>query len=126
MALKTKLDKDSTHLQADNLVTNESNSQRFDSTQEHIIRPPIAYEIAASAASHMQRHAKNESCSSTCGDGDHVGEEEEVCRVPRGSKSERAAQMAASTMTAVVAAREREREASSSKGASITTTLLPL
>lgn len=106
IAVKAKLDKDSTHLQEeDGLATLESNSQK----RSPKLYSSVAYEIAASAACHVQYRAKNESRASVRGNGDYVGEK--VCPVPKGCKSEMAAaQMAASTMTAVVAAREREKQ----------------
>ena len=93
VALKAKLNKHSKH--SEDSANLESNSETPGSIQEHTIRPSVAYEIAASAASHVQRCAKSE-----CADGD----------IRTDCKSERAAQMAASTMTAVVAAREKEKQ----------------
>ncbi|KAK9743145.1 hypothetical protein RND81_03G220100 [Saponaria officinalis] len=106
-AVKTKLERDST-LQGEESSNLDFNSQRWVTKQEHTIRPSTAYEIAASAASHVQCHAKKESYSCRCED---VTEHEDICSMQRGCNSERAAQMAASTMTAVVAAREREKQA---------------
>lgn len=93
VALKAKLNKHSKH--SEDLVNLESNSETPGLIQEHTIRSSVAYEIAASAASHVQCCAKSE-----CADGD----------LRTDCKSERAAQMAASTMTAVVAAREKEKQ----------------
>ncbi|KAJ8444721.1 hypothetical protein Cgig2_030395 [Carnegiea gigantea] len=93
VALKAKLNKHS-KLSEDS-ANLESNSETPGSIQEHKIRSSVAYEIAASAASHVQCCAKSE-----CADGD----------IRTDCKSKRAAQMAASTMTAVVAAREKEKQ----------------
>lgn len=102
IALNAKLAKDLTHKQK---VDSEHLQQREDA-----VSPSVAYEIAASAACHVQNRAKNENHSSTCGDALYTGNKE-VCPVPRGCNSEMAAQMAATTMTTVVAAKEREKQA---------------
>ncbi|KAL9234538.1 hypothetical protein vseg_009397 [Gypsophila vaccaria] len=106
-AVKTKLDWDSI-LQGEDFTTPEFDSQARFIKKGHTIRASTAYEIAASAASHVQCLAKKESYSCNRED---VTWHEDIYAVPRGCNSERAAQMAASTMTAVVAAREREKQA---------------
>ncbi|XP_074263390.1 phospholipase A1 PLIP1, chloroplastic [Silene latifolia] len=93
-AVKARLERDATDLQGENSATLEPSSKRRATKQEHTIRNSVAYEIAASAASHVQSN------SCTCGE----------VSLSRAYSSERAAQMAASTMTAVVAAREREKQ----------------
>ncbi|XP_074273154.1 phospholipase A1 PLIP1, chloroplastic-like [Silene latifolia] len=108
IAVKAKLDKDSTHIQGKNLATLESDSKDSVSKQEHTIRSSVAYEIAASAACHVQCYAQKERYSCTCRD---ITMHEEICPALRGGcNSERAAQMATSTMTAVVAAWEKEKQ----------------
>lgn len=92
VALKEKLNKQSKHSKWANL---EPKSERLGSIQEHMIHSSVAYELAASAASHVQCCAKNECVA---------GDPRTDCR------SDRAAQMAASTMTAVIAAREKEKQ----------------
>ncbi|KNA13132.1 hypothetical protein SOVF_119520, partial [Spinacia oleracea] len=95
VALNAKLAKDSTHQQ-------EEDDLEILQQREHVtIRSSVAYEIAASAACHVQNRAKNENHS-----GNRV-----VCPVPRGCNSEMAAQMAATTMTTIVAAKEKEKQA---------------
>ncbi|KAG6416403.1 hypothetical protein SASPL_123833 [Salvia splendens] len=69
--------------------------------------PSAAYEIAATAASYIQSQARN---LIALGAEPELGEDEESEIEPRKNKSERAACVAASTMTAVVAAREEEKE----------------
>ncbi|XP_021748680.1 uncharacterized protein LOC110714475 [Chenopodium quinoa] len=102
IALNAILAKDSAHQQEDNL---ENLQQR-----DYVVSPSVAYEIAASAACHVQNRAKKESHPSTSGDAFYAANRE-VCPVPRGYNSEMAAQMAATTMTTVVAAKEKEKQA---------------
>ncbi|GAB4844586.1 hypothetical protein Ancab_037985 [Ancistrocladus abbreviatus] len=107
--LKAKLSKDSTNLQDPGLATKESSTKNPDEKQRHLISPSVAYEIAASAASHVHSQAKREN-PNLCGSSDQrketvVTSESEVCN------SEVAAHMAASTMTAVVAAEKEKQEA---------------
>ncbi|KAK9758058.1 hypothetical protein RND81_01G203900 [Saponaria officinalis] len=107
IAVKARLDENTTRLQGEGLATLEPNSERWVSKPEHTTRSSVAYEIAASAASHVKCHAKKESYSCECGD---IAMDEEICPLHRECSSKRAAQMAASTMTSVVAAREREKQ----------------
>ncbi|KAL9228990.1 hypothetical protein vseg_004510 [Gypsophila vaccaria] len=107
IAVKARLDKDSTHLEGESLAILESNSKTPVSKQNHTVRSSVAYEIAASAASHVQCHTKNENYSCKCGG---VAMNDDKCPLKRECNSGRAAQMAASTMTAVVAARDREKD----------------
>ncbi|KMT20332.1 hypothetical protein BVRB_1g003310 isoform B [Beta vulgaris subsp. vulgaris] len=104
--LNAKLARDSTHLKEEDL----ENLQQ--TNREHIVSSSVAYEIAASAACHVQNQAKTDQyhSSTSCRDAVYSGNIE-VCPVPRGCNSEMAAQMAATTMTAVVAGKEREKQA---------------
>lgn len=116
-AVKEKLDQDSTRVPS--MVVCESDSDRdVDSEQKSSIHPSVAYEIAASAASYVQSRAKNilSICSESEQEDDGRDEyesgdqpQEEVESSPRVYKSEVAAYMAASTMTTVVAAGEKEK-----------------
>lgn len=119
-AVKEKLDQDSTRVPVEaSLVVYESDSDRdVDSEQKSSIRPSVAYEIAASAASYVHSRAKNmlsigsESKQEDDGRDEYESRDqpqEEVASSPRVYKSEVAAYMAASTMTTVVAAGEKEK-----------------
>lgn len=121
-AIKSRLEQDSTQLPVVSLEESKSigitsGDGVVDSEQKHPIRASVAYEIAASAASYVQSKAKNMFSSASelepedlrkSGEEEEEGGEEGECS-PRLYKSEVAAYMAASTMTAVVAAGEREK-----------------
>ncbi|KAL2893207.1 Phospholipase A1 PLIP1 chloroplastic [Bienertia sinuspersici] len=104
--LNARLANDSTSLPKDEL---ENLQQRG-----NVLSPSVAYEIAASAACHVQNQAKVDNHYSKFGDAIYTGSSD-VCPVPRGCNSEMAAQMAATTMTAVVAAKEREKQAAATE-----------
>lgn len=126
-AIKARLDQDSTQVPVDSMEEKESigstsGDEVVDSGKKRLIRASVAYEIAASAASYVQSKAKNMFSSASelepedsgeNGDGEGEDEEEEEGEegesLPRVYKSEVAAYMAASTMTAVVAACEKEK-----------------
>ncbi|GMN42936.1 hypothetical protein TIFTF001_012140 [Ficus carica] len=123
-AIKARLDQDSTQVPVDSMEEKESigstsGDEVVDSGKKRPIRASMAYEIAASAASYVQSKAKNMFSSASelepedsgeNGEGeDEEEEEEEGESSPRVYKSEVAAYMAASTMTAVVAACEKEK-----------------
>lgn len=122
-ATKAKFDQDSTCASATTSSTTESDSGESDnSKKKHLSsRPSVAYEIAASAASYVQSRAKDllSLRSELKQKGDDMALEgkegkaleEEDSSSPRVYKSEVAAYVAASTMTAVVAAGEKEKEA---------------
>lgn len=119
-AIKAILDQNSTHLPVTSLIVIKSNFENTEEPeQKRPIRSSAAYEIAASAASYVQSRAKGLlSCSSKsreegdctdyCASGGQPDEEGESSS--RIYKSEVAAYVAASTMTAVVAAGEREKQ----------------
>lgn len=117
---KAKLDRDSTRvLVAASLDVDGSDSERdVNSDHKRLIRPSVAYGIAATAASYVQSRAKDilsiGSESQLQNDGQDVHEsrdrpQEEGGGSPCVYKSEVAAFMAASTMTTVVAAGENEK-----------------
>ncbi|GKU96678.1 hypothetical protein SLEP1_g9890 [Rubroshorea leprosula] len=119
-AIKVKLDQDLTRVPVTATAASESNFQKpVDSEQKRSSRSSIAYEIAASVASYVQSRTKNLLAPSSKShheghnvglgkDGDQPEKEEE--NLPRVYESEVAAYMAASTMTAVVAAGEKEKQ----------------
>ncbi|CBI40502.3 unnamed protein product, partial [Vitis vinifera] len=95
-AIKAKLDHDSTRVPiSDPADTGSSSEKAMDSEQKPLFRPSVAYEIAASAASYVHSCTKD------------LLSPESPSRV---YKSEVAAFVAASTMTAVVAAGEKEKQ----------------
>ncbi|KAF8380081.1 hypothetical protein HHK36_027551 [Tetracentron sinense] len=101
--IKAKLDLDSTR------VPIESSPEKdMESDQKRLTRPSVAYEIAASAASYIHSRAKG---LLSLGSEPHMEDDLDVELRPlsRVHKSEMAAYMAASTMTAVVAAEETAR-----------------
>ncbi|GMH00428.1 hypothetical protein Nepgr_002267 [Nepenthes gracilis] len=108
VALKTKLDMDPKHIPAAHAKNCEMTSTNQDRKQHQLIQPSVAYEIAVSAASHIQHRVKGGN-SDLCGRA-YRWEEEELESRSQACKSEMAAYMAASTMTAVVAAREKEKQ----------------
>ncbi|OWM68660.1 phospholipase A1 PLIP1, chloroplastic [Punica granatum] len=116
-AIKAKFDQDSTRVPAPAETANDSGSEKAD--QKRRIHPSVAYDIAASAASYVQSRAKN--FLSLGHEKQLEGDESDPCRVgdqtdeegrksPCMYKSEVAAKMAASTMTAMVAAGEKEKQ----------------
>ncbi|KAK6918237.1 Fungal lipase-like domain [Dillenia turbinata] len=116
-AIKAKLDQDSICIPffpaSDTKLSSESEQQRQ-------LRPYVAYEIAASAASFVQSHTKgltssesehNKGNNNTNDRGTGLQLQKEGGSLSsRVYKSEVAAHVAASTMTAVVAAREEEKQ----------------
>ncbi|KAL0008461.1 hypothetical protein SO802_009963 [Lithocarpus litseifolius] len=116
--IKAKLDEDSTKVPEITSIDIDASSQKaVDFEKKCPIHPSVAYEIAASAASYVQFRPKGLLCQgleSKEGDGEASFKtkgqpQEEGESSTRLYKSEVAAYMAASTMTAVVAAREREK-----------------
>ncbi|KAK7338046.1 hypothetical protein VNO77_18643 [Canavalia gladiata] len=115
--LKEKLDQDSTRVPIDDSVAfqNISKKGRYNE-QKHQIQ--LAYDIAASAACYVQLRAKDllslAAKSQQSDDEDSNGREdsprEEADGASRVYNSEVAAYVAASTMTAVVAAGEKEKQ----------------
>ncbi|XP_071937354.1 phospholipase A1 PLIP1, chloroplastic-like [Coffea arabica] len=120
-ALKMKLDQDSTSVPLETSATTESGTEkRQNSRQNHLPHPSVAYDIAASAASYVQSRAKDLlsigsepqmeiSDAVLHAKGKHQIEEE-VGTPPGIHKSEMAAYVAASSMTAVVAADEKQKQ----------------
>lgn len=118
--IKAKLDQDSTRVPiADSVASQDGSEQEVDAEQNRQIQPSVAYEIAVSAASYVQSRAKNllslasKSQQESDNEDSHGSEEppgEEEEGTPRVFKSEVAAYVAASTMTAVVAAGEKEKQ----------------
>lgn len=114
-AIKAKFEQDSTRVP----VRAETADDTAD--QKRLIHPSVAYDIAASAASYVQSRAKDLLSlghgKRTMEEGDEPDqsgggdpmEEAEGGNSPRVYNSEVAAYMAASTMTAVVAAGEKEK-----------------
>ena len=121
-AIKLKLDQDSTHVPVATPSAVESKLENtMDTVQTRPIRPSVASKIAASAASYVQSRAKdllsigselqrkkNNSIDSCVGKDQQP--HEDGGNSPRVYKSEVAAYVAASTMTAVVAAGEKEKQ----------------
>ncbi|KAJ8748526.1 hypothetical protein K2173_003425 [Erythroxylum novogranatense] len=114
-AIKAKLDQDSVRVPDE---VGDFNSKKIDNPeQKHLIRPSVAYEIAASAASYVQSHAKGflSKVSQSLDDEDSCQrmvqtEPEGESSSPKVYKPEEAAYVAASTMTAVVAAGEKDKQ----------------
>ncbi|XP_027352605.1 phospholipase A1 PLIP1, chloroplastic [Abrus precatorius] len=116
--LKLKLDQDSIRIPIDDSVNSQDVPKKGkEIEQKHQIR--LAYDIAASAASYVQLRAKDllslaaaKSQQSDNDDWNERGESpgEEAEGTSRVYKSEVAAYVAASTMTAVVAAGEKEKQ----------------
>lgn len=115
-AITAKFEKDSTRVPQAASAAIESNSEKaIDSEKKRPIHPSIAYGIAASAASYVQSRDKGLLSSEQEVDGEASSKSreqprDEVESSPRLCKSEVAAYMAASTMTAVVAAGEKEKQ----------------
>ncbi|KAI3449262.1 hypothetical protein Pfo_005927 [Paulownia fortunei] len=120
-AIKDKAEQDSTRVAvASSDIRDPTTESADDSEQISRLRSSAAYEIAASAASYVQSRAKDlislgsepqltEDGTFLCDEDDHQIEEDESTS-PRIYKSEMAACVAASTMTAVVAAGEKQKE----------------
>jgi len=115
--LKLKLDQDSTSVPIDDSVASQGITKKGkENAQKHQIQ--LAYDIATSAASYVQLRAKDllhraaKSQKSENEESKLGGEtpREELEGTSRGYKSEVAAYVAASTMTAVVAAGEKEKQ----------------
>lgn len=116
--LKAKLDQDSTRVRMNDSVASQDGSEKGkDNEKKHQIK--VAYDIAVSAASYVQLRAKDllslaaksqqqSDNGDSNGSGNSSGEEAEG--TSRDYKSEVAAYVAASTMTAVVAAGEKEKQ----------------
>lgn len=116
VALKIKLDQDSTRVPVDGVIVSDESDEV--KKVERVIRPSVASKIAASAASYVQFRAKGilslgcevsemDGSLDSCGVDDV---EEDGGSSPRVYKSEVAAYVAASTMTAVVAAGEKQKQ----------------
>jgi hypothetical protein len=117
--LKAKLNQDSLGVPIDDSVASQDILEEG-KDNEHKPQIRIAYDIAASAASYVQQRAKNlltlaaksqkSETEDLNGRKDSPEQEEEEEDTSRDYKSEVAAYMAASTVTSVVAAGERERQ----------------
>ncbi|KAG6619057.1 hypothetical protein I3842_Q110400 [Carya illinoinensis] len=117
-AIKAKLDEDSTAIpQAASEAASEFSSEKDVASKKCPIHRSVAYEIAASAASYVQSRTK--SLLSLGSESQEEGDDEESTKGQpqedreishRLYKPEMAACMAASTMTAVVAAGERQKQ----------------
>ncbi|KAK2650089.1 hypothetical protein Ddye_017578 [Dipteronia dyeriana] len=120
-AIKLKLDHDSTRVPVATPTAVESNLENtMDTVHTRPIRPSVASKIAASAASYVQSRAKDllsigsdlqkkKNSTNSCEVEDQQPQEDGG-NSPRVYKSEVAAYVAASTMTAVVAAGEKEKQ----------------
>lgn len=121
-AMKDTLDKDSTRVLLAEIT--KTNAEEMDSPmQKRVHQPSVAYEIAASAASYVQSRAKDllslgsepqleisdEALNDKANHQEEVDEEERTS-ASRVHKSEMAVYVAASTMTAVVAADEKQKQ----------------
>jgi hypothetical protein len=116
--LKAKLNQDSLGVPIDDSVASQDILEEG-KDNEHKPQIRIAYDIAASAASYVQQRAKNlltlaaksqKSETEDLNGRKDSPEQEEEEDTSRDYKSEVAAYMAASTVTSVVAAGERERQ----------------
>lgn len=118
--LKVQLNQDSTCVPVDDSVASQDVSKKDkDNTKKPQIK--LAYDIAASAASYVQLRAKDllhraaksrdtQQTENEDSNGRGDSPREELESTSRGYKSEVAAYVAASTMTAVVAAGEKEKQ----------------
>lgn len=113
-AIKSKLEQDSIRIPFTDPEDSETDSAKIE--EKRLNRPFVAYDIAASAASYVHSQAEDLSGShqesndvEPRGCGAHL-QEEEGFSPSRVHKSEMAAYVAASTMTAVVAAGEEEKQ----------------
>ncbi|KAK3026587.1 hypothetical protein RJ639_041607 [Escallonia herrerae] len=120
-AIQAKIDQDSTRVPVATSSPKESDPGKSENTQQkRLTKPSVAYEIAASAASYVQSHAKdllslrseqqNEGDDAVLSEKEEQPQEEDERSSPRVYNSEVAAYVAATTMTAVVAAGEKERQ----------------
>lgn len=119
-AIKARLDEDSIRVPQYASAADESSSEKaLESEKKRPIRASLAYKIAASAASYVQSRTKGLLFlgSEPQEEGDGEASCENGCQPhkegensPRLYNQEVAAYMAASTMTAVVAAGEREKQ----------------
>ncbi|XP_030540987.2 phospholipase A1 PLIP1, chloroplastic [Rhodamnia argentea] len=116
-AIKAKFNEDSIRVPVVSVATTDSCHSEKDF--KHPIRPSVAYDIAASAASYVQSRAKElppvgsetqEEENDINPFGSREGTQEEADNSPRFCKSEVAVYMAASAMTSVVAAGEKEKQ----------------
>ncbi|CAA3008976.1 uncharacterized protein LOC111411349 [Olea europaea subsp. europaea] len=102
--MKVKPEQNSTSVYvATPAVLDSISAKTEDFEQKCLLRSSAAYEIAASAAFYVQSQTKDVK-------DDHQEEEEEESSSPRVYKSEMAASVAASTMTAVIAADENQKQ----------------
>ncbi|XP_010261536.1 PREDICTED: uncharacterized protein LOC104600342 [Nelumbo nucifera] len=122
-AVKAKFDADSTRVPLAPSIK-ASSRKALDFEQKRPIRPSVAYQIASSAASYVHSRTRgllSLGCGSNNEDLDVKTEshnhgdqprprEDEGCSSSRAYKSEMAAYVAASTMTAVVAAEEAAKQ----------------
>ncbi|XP_068314907.1 phospholipase A1 PLIP1, chloroplastic-like [Pyrus communis] len=111
--IKAKLDNDSNRVPEAAEVASESSSEKaVEAGHKRQCRPAVAYNIAASAASYVR--SRNQDSFSlgpkSQQEGDGENSREEGGYSPRSYKPEVAVSMAASTMTAVVAAGEKEKQ----------------
>lgn len=102
MKVKPEQNSTSVHV-ATPAVLDSISAKTEDFEQKCLLRSSAAYEIAASAAFYVQSQTKDVK-------DDHQEEEEEESSSPRVYKSEMAASVAASTMTAVIAADENQKQ----------------
>ncbi|CAN1793849.1 Phospholipase A1 PLIP1, chloroplastic [Linum perenne] len=107
-AIKAKLDEDSKCVPA---IAEHTGEEAENTEQKRAVCPEVAYGIAASAASYVQSRAKEAHQDISGSNQDrHEQLDKEGESSPRVYKSEVAATFAASTMTAVVAAGEEEKQ----------------
>ncbi|CAL5331799.1 unnamed protein product [Camellia sinensis] len=119
-ALKAKPDRETNGVPVTASAPTVSDQEKAGiSDEKRVNRPTVAYEIAASAASYVHSYTKDLSSlgseteqegNDVASDGDEDHGQEEESSSPRVYKSEMAASLAASTMTAVVAAGETEKQ----------------
>ncbi|KAI3444428.1 hypothetical protein Pfo_001093 [Paulownia fortunei] len=116
-AIREKVEQDSSRVpEASAEATDPISESAENSEQKPRLRPSAAYEIAASAASYVQSRAKDLTEPQLTEDGllfcreDDNQIEEDGSSSPGIYKSEMAAYVAASAMTAVVAAGEKQKE----------------
>ncbi|KAI3411199.1 Lipase_3 domain-containing protein [Psidium guajava] len=116
-AIKAKFDEDSIRVPVVSVASTDNCHSEKDFKRP--ISPSVAYDIAASAASYVQSRAKEippvgsetqEEENDMNPFGSREGTQEEVDNSPRFYKSEVAVYMAASAMTSVVAAGEKEKQ----------------
>ncbi|KAL3536718.1 hypothetical protein ACH5RR_000084 [Cinchona calisaya] len=119
--MRLKLDHDSTRVPVATLATKASGAEKMvNPQQKRLPHPSVAYEIAASAACYIQSRAKDllsigaethlKTTDAVLHAKGKLQEEEEEGTPSRVYKSEMAAYVTASTMTAVVAADEKQKQ----------------